>query len=84
MTGMLFQMGLLDSLNQKVLDIFPEYVSFKVDERMHDVTIRHLLTMTSGLPSDTDYELPSGYYDYMEAILEIDLIVDDILPSAAR
>ena len=74
LTGMLLQMGLLDSLNQKVLDIFPEYVSFKVDERMHDVTIRHLLTMTSGLPSDTDYELPSGYYDYMEAILEIDLV----------
>jgi len=74
LTGKLLQMGLLDSLDQKILDIFPEYVSFKVDERMHDVTIRHLLTMTSGLPSDADYELPSGYYDYMEAILEIDLV----------
>jgi CubicO group peptidase (beta-lactamase class C family) len=74
LTGLLFQMGLLDSLDQKVLDLFPEYVSFKVDERMHNVTVRHLLTMTSGLPSDTDFELPSGYYDYMEAILEIDLV----------
>jgi len=32
--------------------------------------------MTSGLPSDEAYELPSGYFDYMKAIVELELVSD--------
>lgn len=38
----------LISLEDKLVDIFPEYVSDKVSERMRKVTMRDLLTMASG------------------------------------
>jgi len=40
------------SLSNRMLDFFPEYIAAEMDPRMHDITIRHLLTMTSGLPYD--------------------------------
>jgi CubicO group peptidase (beta-lactamase class C family) len=41
------------SLDGKVLDYFPEYRSAISDPRMADVTIRHLLTMSSGIEAIT-------------------------------
>jgi len=40
------------SLNQRMMDLFPEYTTADMDPRKYDITIRNLLTMTSGLPYD--------------------------------
>ncbi len=46
--GIALREGYLSSLDQKVIDFFPEYDSTDIDPRMREVTIRHLLTMTAG------------------------------------
>jgi len=40
------------SLGQRMMDFFPEYATPGLDSRKYDITIRHLLTMTSALPYD--------------------------------
>ena len=40
--------GYIDSIDQKVIDFFPEYNSDKLDPRVYDLRIRHLITMRSG------------------------------------
>ena len=36
-------------LDDKLLDLMPEYRTVVTDERMHEVTLRHALTMSSGI-----------------------------------
>ncbi|WP_077357472.1 serine hydrolase domain-containing protein [Virgibacillus halodenitrificans] len=38
----------LFSLDDKVIDFFPEYSVLDIDKKMKSITIRHLLTMTTG------------------------------------
>ncbi len=43
-----FQQGKIASLNQKIFDFFPEFLKYAEGEKK-EITIKHLLTMTSGL-----------------------------------
>lgn len=47
--GIALQNKFLDSVDQKVVDFFPEYVTPYTDPRTKEITLRNLLTMTSGL-----------------------------------
>lgn len=47
--GIAIREGLVASVENKVLDYFPEYRDSVTDQRMRDVTIRHLLSMSSGI-----------------------------------
>lgn len=58
--GIAIQQGYLNSLDEPVLPYFPEYRSGKVDANAGKITIRHLLTMTSGL--DCSDRQPKGYF----------------------
>ena len=49
LVGIALRKGLITSLNNRVLDYFPEYRDGIGDPRLSDVTIRHLLTMASGI-----------------------------------
>lgn len=64
--GIAFQQGKIKSINQKVFDFFPEYA--KQDTGVKSLlTIKHLLTMSSGLAwnEDVPYEIPfGGSYGY--------------------
>ncbi|MFC2086138.1 serine hydrolase domain-containing protein [Bacteroidota bacterium] len=54
--------GFIDNLNDKVVDIFPEYNDILSDAKA-DITLKHLLTMSSGLAwdeSSTSYENPTN------------------------
>jgi CubicO group peptidase (beta-lactamase class C family) len=51
-TGLAIEEGYIESLDQKILDFFPGRVYENPDPRKENITIRHLLTMTSGLEWD--------------------------------
>jgi CubicO group peptidase (beta-lactamase class C family) len=53
--GIALQEGYIQSLDQKVVDFYPEYVTPNTDPRIGDITLEHLLTMTSGLEREPDY-----------------------------
>jgi CubicO group peptidase (beta-lactamase class C family) len=57
LTGCAIKDGYIKSVDQPVSDFLPE---FKNDERSK-ITIRHLLTMSSGIAFDEDYVSPFAY-----------------------
>ena len=56
LVGIALEKKYLKSLDQKVSDFYPEYVS---DPRKKEITLRHLLTMTAGLAWSYDQETTS-------------------------
>jgi CubicO group peptidase (beta-lactamase class C family) len=50
--GMMLHEGLLDSLDQNLADILPDYYTRLAAPLARQITIRHLLTMTSGFEWD--------------------------------
>ena len=49
LTGITLRDVFLDNLNLKMLDFFPEYVHSSLDQRKHNITLRHLLMMRAGI-----------------------------------
>ena len=70
LVGIALDQGLLTSLDQKMIDFFPEYADRITDQRKMQITIRDLLTMRSGYPWE-ERESP-----YMKMILS----TDNLLP----
>ena len=52
--GIALQQGYIDSLNEKMLNYFPEYIYTSMDPRKYNITIRHLLTMRMGIRDESD------------------------------
>ncbi|MHA1637352.1 MAG: serine hydrolase domain-containing protein [Candidatus Thorarchaeota archaeon] len=55
--GILLKQGYLSSLDVKVLDLFPETTFQNMSPEKENITIEHLLTMTSGLEWD-EWSIP--------------------------
>ena len=53
LVGIALREGYLANLDQKMVDFFPELVPQISDPRKHDITLRHLLTMTAGYPIES-------------------------------
>lgn len=53
-TGIALQQGHIDSLEEKMLNYFPEYIYPDMDSRKYDITIRHLLTMRMGIRGEAE------------------------------
>jgi CubicO group peptidase (beta-lactamase class C family) len=49
LVGIALKKGLIKSLDNRALDYYPEYQSAITDQRVREITIRHLLTMASGI-----------------------------------
>ena len=47
LTGVALDEGYIKSVDQKVIDFFPDYTVKRGEKTIYDVTIRHLLTMTA-------------------------------------
>ncbi len=88
LVGIAMDQGYIDSLNQPMLNYFPDYKETEKDKRKHKVTIEHLLTMTSGFEWD-ELTLPftdpnndgvrmDGADDLLDASLRLDM---DTLPG---
>ncbi len=59
LTGIALEQGLIDSVDQKVSELLPEYFDGLEDPLKKEITLRHVLTMTGGLSS-----IDGNYYDY--------------------
>lgn len=67
LVGIALEQGCLSSVDQKMLDFFPEIADRITDPRKYQITIRNLLEMRSGYPREEDDQalwdgLLSGYY----------------------
>ena len=67
--GFAINEGLL-SLDDKMVDIFPESVPEEPQEYLSAITIRHLLTMNSGHGKDPTYVTRTGDGDWIKAFME--------------
>lgn len=56
LVGIAIQEGYIDSVEQKVIDFFPEYKSKIKDHKKLDLTIKDILTMRSGYASRLPYK----------------------------
>jgi len=79
LVGIALEQGYLSSVDQKMLDFFPEVANQITDPRKQQITIRHLLQMRAGYPwEETDPVfwdgLLSGHYPPL--IEEFPLIAD--------
>ena len=50
--GIALEKGYLKSLDQKLVEFFPEYIADDQDPRKNEITVRHLLTMSAGFAWD--------------------------------
>ena len=77
--GIAFHEGLLESLDQRMLDFFPEYITPDLDPRKHNITIRHLLTMRAGFNfNDTadEWVAYAGSQNWVKYAIELPLLHD--------
>lgn len=78
LVGIALREGVIDGLDQRVVEFFPEYVGDEDDPRKREITVRDLLTMRSGLES-TSFE---GYGrwvagdDWVRGVLERPMVTD--------
>ena len=71
MTGVAIQEGHIESGQQHVLDFFPEIAQKTKDEHLKELTIEHLLTMSTGFNTNTlpDLSRPDANCDAIQYIL---------------
>jgi CubicO group peptidase (beta-lactamase class C family) len=79
LVGIALDQGCLSSVDQKMLDFFPESAAQIADPRKAQITIRHMLQMRAGYP---DEETDSAYLDalywgeYLPLIADFPLVDD--------
>ena len=47
LTGIAIKEGYIKGIDEKIIDFFPEYNNSNLDTRFKEITVKHLLTMTS-------------------------------------
>ena len=67
--GFAIQEGLL-SLDDRIVDLFPESLPDQVSDTLARMTLRHLLTMNSGHGTDPTYAVRSGEGDWIKKFME--------------
>lgn len=72
LVGIALKEGYLTSLDQKVIDLLPNYFDSDADPRKKAITLRHLLTMTAGFDCDNDenFWLMRQHRDWAKATLD--------------
>ncbi len=74
--------GLINSLDQRALDFFPDYQLINLDDRKRSMTLRHLLTMTSGLEWKQGYNINDSIFtmtrsnDWVKFVLNLPIVTN--------
>ncbi len=79
LVGIALRENYLTSLDQKMMDFFPEYRTADLDPRKFDITIRHLLQMRTGYPFEESGDYIEPWFqsrDMMEFAIELPLAAD--------
>jgi len=77
LTGIALRERCLDSLNQKMIPFFPEYVYPSMDPRKYAITIRHLLMMRAGIDQEqNNYFQIYNSPNWIKATIELPLLHD--------
>jgi CubicO group peptidase (beta-lactamase class C family) len=79
LVGIALEEGCLSSLDQKLVDFFPEMADQITDSRKNAITIREMLQMRSGYPDEETHQeyLDALYWgEYPELIVEFPLVSD--------
>jgi len=61
--GIAIREGFIDSLEQKMVDFFPEKTIQNLDSRKQNITLKHMLTMSTGLEWNEMEGDPNPYQD---------------------
>ena len=84
LVGIAIEEGYIDSVDEKLIDLLPNSTFANYDERIDDITLEHLLMMTSGFEWDEwtePYSSPANsHYQYWAASNSVQFILD--LPLA--
>jgi CubicO group peptidase (beta-lactamase class C family) len=80
LVGIALDQGCLTSVDQKMIDFFPEYADQISDPRKHQITIAHLLQMRSGYPWEESHpDLWDAFFeqgDWLPLIVHFPLTSD--------
>jgi len=79
LVGIALHQGCLSSVDQKMIDFFPELADRITDPRKMEITIRHMLQMRAGYPweeSDSTYWASLLYGDLLSPIVDFPLVSD--------
>ena len=77
LVGIALHKGLIESIDKKIMDYFPEYVYDGMDPRFFDITIRHLLTMTMGIDNEQNNLIPVVVTnDWIKGTFDLPLLFD--------
>ena len=75
MTGIAIENGMINSINDKMLDFFPEYDHSGLDTRKQDITVKHLLTMQAGIDHEhNNYSRLYGTSNWIQSAIEEPLL----------
>ncbi len=58
LVGIAVDSGLIESVDKKIMDYFPEYAYSEMDSRFYDVSIEHLLKMSMGIDNEENNLIP--------------------------
>ena len=79
LVGVALDQGCLSSVDQKMIDFFPDFADQIVDPRKREITIRDMLQMRAGYPSEeSDSELWEAMWsdDYVHLVADVPLSSD--------
>jgi len=79
LVGLALDLGCLTSVDQKMMDFFPEFADQVTDPRKEEITIRHLLEMRAGYPwEESDPALWEALLsgDYLRRTVDLSLVND--------
>jgi CubicO group peptidase (beta-lactamase class C family) len=75
MVGIVIEDGIINSLDEKMLDYFPEYDNSGLDPRKHEITIKHLLIMQGGIDNEhNNYSRLHGTSNWIQSAIEEPLL----------
>ena len=77
LVGIAIKEGFIDSLDQPMIDFYPEYNTPSLDPKKREITIRHLLMMKAGFDRDANVDpIISESSNWIREIIRLPLVND--------